>query len=346
MYLDEADHVGVDDQPFYFDGMLNVFKMRSMLARMDLTGTSLAAGKATFTKAYDALRARGGGTISVYYHPNEWVQTEFWDGVNFSGGANPPRSQWKPPGTRPVGGNRGRVPRLRAYLAFMKAQPGVRFVTASDLMRIYKDAALSRSFTREDLRRAGSRRCRRDHVSEARRLRRVARRHFRAAEHGSRIVRGSPGALPTATSLVVRCTDRRASSNPLTVAPSSQAFAWAAFADAVHDVGATSCRVAQTAARRDLDRIRKPVARRLSGHARWRLRGRRHLEYGARPGRAARGAVHGRPIRRRGLDRALELADLSRRVSRAGYHGARTASGVDAEARSVEQRMTSDERRA
>ena len=35
MYLDESDHVGIDDQPFYFDGMLNVFKMRSMLARMD-----------------------------------------------------------------------------------------------------------------------------------------------------------------------------------------------------------------------------------------------------------------------------------------------------------------------
>src|SRR5919201_3167339 len=38
MYLDEADHVGIDDQPFYYGGMLNVFKMRSNLARMNLTG--------------------------------------------------------------------------------------------------------------------------------------------------------------------------------------------------------------------------------------------------------------------------------------------------------------------
>ena len=36
MYLDEADHVGIDDQPFFYGGMLNVFKMRSNLARMDL----------------------------------------------------------------------------------------------------------------------------------------------------------------------------------------------------------------------------------------------------------------------------------------------------------------------
>ena len=115
MYLDEADHVGIDDQPFYYGGMLNVFKMRSKLARMELSGgASLAEGKARFTKAYDALRAKGGGTISIYYHPNEWVQTEFWDGVNFSRGANPPRDEWKLPGTRPAAETEQAFQRLRA----------------------------------------------------------------------------------------------------------------------------------------------------------------------------------------------------------------------------------------
>src|SRR4051794_22836083 len=54
MYLDESDHVGIEDQPFYYGGMLNVFKMRSNLVRMDLTGgASLAKGKAAFTTVYD-----------------------------------------------------------------------------------------------------------------------------------------------------------------------------------------------------------------------------------------------------------------------------------------------------
>jgi peptidoglycan/xylan/chitin deacetylase (PgdA/CDA1 family) len=49
IYLDESDHVGIDDQPFYYGGMLNVFKMRSNLARMALSGgASLANGKSTF----------------------------------------------------------------------------------------------------------------------------------------------------------------------------------------------------------------------------------------------------------------------------------------------------------
>jgi hypothetical protein len=152
MYLDEADHVGIDDQPFYFDGMLNVFKMRSNLARMDLSGgSSLADGKARFRKAYDALRAKGGGTISIYYHPNEWVHTEFWDGVNFRRGANPPRAEWKLPGTRPAAETEQAFNDFEQYLRFMKALPGVRFVTATELMTIYGDKAMTRDFTPDDL---------------------------------------------------------------------------------------------------------------------------------------------------------------------------------------------------
>ncbi len=154
MYLDEADHVGIDDQPFYYGGMLNVFRMRSNLARMDLAGgASLANGKAAFTSAAARLRGQGGGTISIYYHPNEWVQTEFWDGVNFRSGANPPRSDWKAPGTRPAAETEQAFQDFEQYVLFIKAQAGVRFVTATELKQIYQDQAPSRSFGRDDLQR-------------------------------------------------------------------------------------------------------------------------------------------------------------------------------------------------
>ena len=32
------------------------------------------------------LAKEGGGLISIYYHPCEWVHKQFWDGVNFSRG--------------------------------------------------------------------------------------------------------------------------------------------------------------------------------------------------------------------------------------------------------------------
>jgi hypothetical protein len=152
MYLDEADHVGIDDQPFYYGGMLNVFRMRSNLARMELSGgTSLADGKARFTASYERLRSTGGGTISIYYHPSEWVHAEFWDGVNFARGANPEPADWKLPRTRPAAETEQAFRDFEAYVRFIKAQPGARFVTATELTEIYKDAAAARTFTKPDL---------------------------------------------------------------------------------------------------------------------------------------------------------------------------------------------------
>ena len=152
MYLDEADHVGIDDQPFYYGGMLNVFKMRSNLTRMDLSGGgSLDKGKAAFTAAYTRLRANGGGTISIYYHPNEFVQTEFWDAVNFRRGANPDRAEWKQPGTRPAAETEAAFRDFEQYVGFIKAQPGVRFASATDLKALYEDAGAGRTFAAADL---------------------------------------------------------------------------------------------------------------------------------------------------------------------------------------------------
>src|SRR5262245_5510284 len=152
MYLDEGDHVGIDDQPFYYGGMLNVFKMRSNVARMELKGgESLKDGKAKFQAAYNQLRQQGGGTISIYYHPCEWVHTEFWDGVNFRRGANPPRSEWKLPETRPAPETEAAFNDIAQYVTFIKEQPGVRFVTASELMKLYADSALTHNFTPDEI---------------------------------------------------------------------------------------------------------------------------------------------------------------------------------------------------
>jgi peptidoglycan/xylan/chitin deacetylase (PgdA/CDA1 family) len=152
MYLDEGDHVGIDDQPFYYGNMLNIFKMRSNLTRMELKGGSdLQEGQAKFKAAYDKLRSQGGGTISIVYHPCEWVHTEFWDGVNFSRGANPPRSEWKAPKTRPAAETEKAFADFEAFVKYMGAQPGVRFATASEFLKIYPDNALTHSFSRQEL---------------------------------------------------------------------------------------------------------------------------------------------------------------------------------------------------
>jgi len=152
MYLDEAKHVGLDDQPFYYGGMLNVFNLGSAVTRMELDGPdNLPRARTQFQKACETLRAKGGGTISIYYHPCEFVHAQFWDGVNFSHGNNPPRSEWKLPPTKPAAQAERGFSDFEQYIRFIRDQPGVRFVTATDLRQLYPDGAAERRFTRAEV---------------------------------------------------------------------------------------------------------------------------------------------------------------------------------------------------
>ena len=143
VYLDEGEQVGLDEQPFWYDGMLYVFHMGRFSTRAPLDGGSVPKSHAEFDRAAD-LAARGGGVISIYYHPTEFVTTEFWDGVNFAKGANPERHKWRLPHRRTAAESERCYGVLREYVAHMKGVAGVRFVTARDLQQIYEAPAAPR----------------------------------------------------------------------------------------------------------------------------------------------------------------------------------------------------------
>jgi hypothetical protein len=152
MYLDEAAHVGLDSQPFYYGGMLNVFNLGPAVVRMELgRPDNLERARDKFEKASRMIQARGGGTISIYYHPCEFVHEEFWDAVNFSRGKNPPPEKWRLPRTKSTAEVEKGFADFEQYIRFIKDQPGTKFVTASDLMRLYEDNTLQHRFSREEL---------------------------------------------------------------------------------------------------------------------------------------------------------------------------------------------------
>jgi hypothetical protein len=139
-YVDEGSQVGFEEKPFWYAGALNVFNMGRNQTRMELhEAGGLEKGESEFRAAYDRLRGEGGGLLSIYYHPAEWVHQEFWDAVNFRRGANPPREEWKPPRQRPREETEAAYDRFAKYVDFQRSLPGVRHVTASDLPRIYRD---------------------------------------------------------------------------------------------------------------------------------------------------------------------------------------------------------------
>jgi hypothetical protein len=138
VYLDEGEQVGLNEQPFWYGGLLHVFQMgqNTFRARLDVGAEDPEA----YTKFDDARRrlvSRGGGVISIYYHPNEFVTTQFWDAVNFAHGANPARDAWVKPHRRTPEESERCYGVLRRFVAHMKSQADVRFVTAGDLLKIY-----------------------------------------------------------------------------------------------------------------------------------------------------------------------------------------------------------------
>ncbi len=145
MYLDEGDHVGLGEQPFWYGGLLHVFHMGRFQLRAPLDGGEpLTNSYARFDQAAAELSTRGGGVISIYYHPTEFVTTEFWDAVNFAKGANPERVAWVRPRRRSEAESARCFGILHDYVAHAKGVPGVRFVTARELLQLHGNPAAPR----------------------------------------------------------------------------------------------------------------------------------------------------------------------------------------------------------
>ena len=153
VYLDDGDHVQLDGKPFWYGGMLNIFHIdagRQLEQNSDWS--NLEASKANFKALYTQMSAEPpGGVISFMFHPTQLISEVFWDAVNFSQGANPPRSQWKmQPECSPEQRERA-FEYLEGLIRYARSFPGVRFITASEAHVLCRDKAQGRIFTAQDL---------------------------------------------------------------------------------------------------------------------------------------------------------------------------------------------------
>jgi hypothetical protein len=152
VYLDAGSHVRLDDKPYYYCGVLNLYKLEHTLRTRLQGGRDLEEAEAHFAKAREKLLAEGGGVVSIFYHPCEFVHREFWDAVNFRNGANPPREQWRQPPAKTPEESKAAYEQFESYIHFIQRFPEVRFVTASEASRLYRDRARGRAFTPAELR--------------------------------------------------------------------------------------------------------------------------------------------------------------------------------------------------
>jgi len=151
-YVDEGEHVGLDHKPFWYDGVLNVYHMGPNYTRMELHDpAAVEPAKQKVSEIARRLQAEGGGLISIFYHPCEWIHREFWDGVNFRRGANPPPEQWKAPPQQTPAETEAAFGRFAQYIDYIHSIPGVRFISAGQLPSIYPDLLRTKGAPEGDL---------------------------------------------------------------------------------------------------------------------------------------------------------------------------------------------------
>lgn len=152
VYLDESSQVGYEGKPFYYGGLLNIFNTNEgghLRARDNWS--NLGDAKQKFEGYYKKMTSEGGGIISIFFHPCEFVHDEFWDGANFAKGANPPREEWRLPKMAPPAEQERRYKFLSDLVTFLKAYPEVQFVTAREALKLYADRAPGRSFSSSEV---------------------------------------------------------------------------------------------------------------------------------------------------------------------------------------------------
>jgi hypothetical protein len=144
VYMDDGRQVGLAEQPFWFGGILYVFNLGPNTIRADINDPSkLADTLRKYDETAAALRSRGGGVMQTYYHPTEFVTTEFWDGVNFRYGANPERGGWQKPRLRTKESSEQAYRLFLEFVAHAKVTPGVRLVTANELRQLMEEPVRS-----------------------------------------------------------------------------------------------------------------------------------------------------------------------------------------------------------
>src|SRR5438046_2140894 len=151
LYLDEAEHVGLNGQPFYYGGLLNIFNTKEgPQLRPNGDWTNIEESKTKFRQFYQQMTSNGGGLISHYFHPCEFIHSQFWD-MNFAHGANPPREQWQIYPLRPPDSRERAFGYFEQLVRYMKSFPQVQFITGPQAMRLYADGAREHRFSASEI---------------------------------------------------------------------------------------------------------------------------------------------------------------------------------------------------
>ena len=165
VYLCSGRDIGLDGKPFWYGRLLNIYDVPETSAlrpnidnspesvnKPDTDWTNLDQVKANFQEIYSRMSSQPeGGVVSFMFHPYEFITKVDWDIINFAHGDNPPRSQWKLPPLRNPEVSARAFHFFEKFITYTKSFPNVEYVTPSQVLMLFADAAQQHSFPSQEI---------------------------------------------------------------------------------------------------------------------------------------------------------------------------------------------------
>jgi hypothetical protein len=160
VYLDETFTIStLSERPFWYGNILNVMCLRSNVSTLDagisafpIASDWLSKFPSEFSKLYEKLQKEDiVGVISIYCHPTTYATAEWWEKDNFLHGRNPQGLKFK---RAPINTTEKIEENLRLLESFVlkaKQLSNLRFITASEALKIYEDRSSGRKFSSQEV---------------------------------------------------------------------------------------------------------------------------------------------------------------------------------------------------
>ena len=141
VYLDETSILNVDNQPYWFCGVLNLNGANRNFICLDYTfeqedGLEVLTRK--FKEIHTRLEKKGGGAVSILFHLHTAINRKFWDEVNFGDGKNRAKEDYVRPPAQPAEITQRTWSNLEELVKYISSFENVKFITATDAARIYQ----------------------------------------------------------------------------------------------------------------------------------------------------------------------------------------------------------------
>src|SRR5208282_1651942 len=155
IYLDETPIVNMNNQPYWYCGVLNLNGANRNFIVFDYTFENpkgVAVLKRKFKKMHDTLSKNDGGAISILFHLHTTINKKFWDVVNFGKGKNRTREEYMRPPAQPAKITSRAWEQFEELIRFISSFGDVEFITATQAAKIYSQP-IRTVLTKGDLRR-------------------------------------------------------------------------------------------------------------------------------------------------------------------------------------------------